>query len=564
MQNAPAAARPILRALAAAQARQALFTPGPVVVAVSGGADSVALLHALHTLAPVWGLSLHVAHLDHGLRTDSTADAEFVAQLAAAYALPFYLDRLAPDALARAPQGIEAAARRARYAFLRGVAWQVGSPAPVITAHHQDDQAETLLLHLIQGSGLDGLAGMRGVGRLPDDPDAPAVPLLRPLLEVDRAALRAYVAACGLAWREDSTNADPAFLRNRLRAEVMPALAALNPNVSATLARSATLLAAEADYTAQRDTATLAAITLDDRGGRWVFDLERLLAQPVAGQRGGVRLALLRLGVEMREAGLAHVDTLLDRARTANSGGPYPLVAGWCWTVIGPHLGAPARLAIHREDALPIAPDHPHSPVPLTPPQPLGDGLTLGAWRLEVGSSDYFSPTPPANPSLTLPLGGGARPRVDRGSTPRPVGEERVIKSPKILPQEAENRPHLDERSTPSPKGEDWGGVPLPGTWQVEFDAEAAGELFLTTPQPGMRVAPLGMGGRHKRLGDLFTDHKIPRGLRAGWPIVVNKQGEVVWVCGLCLAETVRLRPATRQRIMLAWTRPHNLMSSSS
>ncbi len=344
LHTAPAAARPTLAAMLAAQTRYTLFAPGTtVVVAVSGGADSVALLHALQQFSPLWQLSLHIAHLDHALRPDSADDADFVARLAEQRQLPFHMARLAQAALLDDPRGVEAAARAARYAFLRHVAWQVGKPACVVTAHHQDDQAETLLLHLIHGAGLQGLAGMAWIGSLPDDPNAPSVPLLRPLLGVNRATLRAYLAAYDLTWREDATNATPDFVRNRLRHTIMPALTGLNPNLTATLARSADLIAAEADYAAQRDAAALTAATLDVQAERWVLNLERLLANHLAVQRGLVRMALLRLGVDLRVVGLTQIDEILARAQTRKSSGPHPLTVGWAWTLLGPYADAPAR-----------------------------------------------------------------------------------------------------------------------------------------------------------------------------------------------------------------------------
>ena len=467
LHTAPVAARPTLAALLAAQTRHTRFAPGTtVVVAVSGGADSVALLHALQQFAPLWQLSLHIAHLDHALRPESAGDADFVAKLAERGQLPFHTARLAQAALQQDPRGVEAAARAARYTFLRRVAWQVGNPACVVTAHHQDDQAETLLLHLVHGSGLQGLAGMAWTSSLPDDPNAPPVPLLRPFLGVDRATLRAYLAAYDLTWREDATNANADFVRNRLRHTILPALTGLNPNLTATLARSADLIAAEADYAAQRDAAALTAATLDVQAERWVLDLEQLLDNHLAVQRGLLRMALLRLGVDLRVVGLTQIDEILARAQARTSGGPHPLTAGWAWTLLGPYADAPA-LAIHRAAALPITPQHPHCATPLTAPRLLTrpGTLALNGWQLHCA-----------------PVQGTLQP-------------------------------------TPAP--------PRTQVWQAQIDAGAVDDLFLTTPQVGMRIAPLGMGGRHKQLGDLFTDNKIPRALRTGWPVVVDQSGDI-------------------------------------
>ena len=161
----------------AAQARHHFFRgpttppadqPQPVVVAVSGGADSVALLHLLHSLASPWQIALQVAHVDHNLRPESAADAHFVAQLAAQWQLPFHLQQLAPTDLAESGEGIEAAGRRARYRFLTEVALTITPPGqiPVIAlAHHADDQAETLLLHLCAAAGCGAWVGCVGSPR---------------------------------------------------------------------------------------------------------------------------------------------------------------------------------------------------------------------------------------------------------------------------------------------------------------------------------------------------------------------------------------------------------------
>ncbi|HXF60531.1 MAG TPA: tRNA lysidine(34) synthetase TilS, partial [Caldilineaceae bacterium] len=266
LRQAPPAAQAVLRGLAGAQHHHRLFPapsaaapPTPVVVAVSGGADSICLLHALHHCRSVLGLALHVAHLDHALRPTSAEDAAFAGEQAAALGLPFHTARLAPGRLLDRPEGVEAAARQARYAFLYDVACQVGgteNPAVVAVAHHQDDQAETVLMNFLRGSGPAGLAGMAWATRLPH-PGAVPVRLVRPLLGVARAAILAYLAAYGLPWREDATNQETSYLRNRVRHTLLPRLQEMiqeiNPALVETLARTADLFAAEADRAARWD-----------------------------------------------------------------------------------------------------------------------------------------------------------------------------------------------------------------------------------------------------------------------------------------------------------------------
>ncbi len=187
-----------------------------LLVAVSGGSDSVALLSLLTDLAPRLGLGLEVAHFDHALRAESAADAQWVEELARMHGLASHVERWS------LPLPGEAAARQARYEFLERTARTHDCNA-IALGHHLDDQMETILMRLGRGVGLRGALGMawRRDG---------AVPLVRPLLEVRRDVLRAYLAARDTPWREDSTNRDRAQTRNRIRHELVPALdATLGP-----------------------------------------------------------------------------------------------------------------------------------------------------------------------------------------------------------------------------------------------------------------------------------------------------------------------------------------------
>ena len=203
--------------------RHAIFRPGPLVVAVSGGTDSVALALILAELREEFGLVLHLAHFDHRSRPrSSAADAAFVAEIA---------DRIgAPIRVGRAEQApkSEDDARRDRYGFLRRAASEIGAGA-IATGHTQDDQAETVLLHLVRGAGLAGVAAMRP---LRDG-------IARPLLAIGRAETEAICKAAKIRPREDPSNTSLKFARNRIRHRVMPELERINPQVRAALARFA-------------------------------------------------------------------------------------------------------------------------------------------------------------------------------------------------------------------------------------------------------------------------------------------------------------------------------------
>jgi tRNA(Ile)-lysidine synthase len=313
MARAPAALR-----LVADRAAKALAAAGGpasgegLAAAVSGGADSLALLHALRTLAGPRGWRLAVVTVDHGLRPGSAADAAFVADHAKALGLEARVEALAPADLARhRAAGQEGAARAARYEALWRAAGELGC-GWLATGHTLDDQAETVLLQLLRGAGPDGLAGMtvRGGG------------LLRPLLGVRRAETRACCAAVGVRWREDPTNQEPGPLRNRVRQRLLPLLEELRPGAAAALARTAALTADERAWldpmVAAALTATTAAAPADGgpvAPGAVALDADVLAGLPVALARRVVRAAA-------RQAGAAPPDADGTDRVLALAGGP--------------------------------------------------------------------------------------------------------------------------------------------------------------------------------------------------------------------------------------------------
>ncbi len=495
---------PLLEQIAHVQERHTLFPttaiPHPVVVAVSGGLDSTALLHILLQFSPKWTLDLHIAHVDHGLRPTSAADASFVRHLAAQAARPFHLVQLAGDALRADPAGLEAAARHARYRALCTIACNVTPPRLVptlVVAHHAHDQAETLLLRLVQGSGLTGLAAMRPVTLLDDPALTPRpVRVVRPLLTVTRTDLADYARRHRLTWREDESNADTTRSRNLLRHAVLPVLAQLNPQVVTTLARTATLLADEADRLDAHDRQTLQTLTVAEDGVRLLLDLTRLQRLSEGDRRGVLRLALRALSADLRAIGAAQVTLLAAQVMAAHTGsGAHPLAGGLAWSIVT--VNQTRCLALHRQEALPIAPD--------------GPWLDAG-WREQVGRA------------------------------PLPVAGEIAVGAWRLTSE-------LSERSALSV---DWRRNP--DRWRACFDAEAVHALVLRTPRPGDRIAPLGLAGRRKLLGDLFTDARIAPALRPGWPVIEDDaSGALLWVCGIKQAHTARITAQTRRVLVLTW-----------
>ncbi|HEY0072444.1 MAG TPA: tRNA lysidine(34) synthetase TilS, partial [Chloroflexia bacterium] len=298
----------------------------PLVVGVSGGADSLALLSVLRELRGTHAAStLHVAHLDHGFRGDeSAADARFVEELAREWELACtvaYFD--VPAYAASRKLSAEDAARRVRYAFLAGVAQKHGSLVAV--AHNADDQAETVLMHLLRGSGVTGLAGMRMLSDIPVDTSDPALRLVvregapsmvqvfRPLLGIWRADIEAYCRELGLVPRLDASNLDPAYRRNFIRHEVLPGLEAASPQVKRHLARLADIAAAEDDVLQQVTDQEWDRLGVEVKDGQSIsVSVEAIAALPLGIARRVVRRMLQTVTDRTDGTDFQQIDTTLQ------------------------------------------------------------------------------------------------------------------------------------------------------------------------------------------------------------------------------------------------------------
>lgn len=320
---------------------------GRLLVAVSGGRDSVALAHALHALAPSHGWALRLAHFDHGLRPSSGEDAAWVAALGQAWGVPVSLGRRrSPTAMSRqAAAWSEQDARRHRYRFLRraGRRWHADR---IALAHHAGDQAETMLLHLARGAGTRGASGMPARrGRF-----------VRPWLEADPAWIAAYVDAHRLAFREDPTNRDERLARNAIRRRVMPEIDRLHPGAAARMAAAAARLRADDRLLERLARRRLAAVAREAAPGEYArLDagalqrlpgplraraLRRAYAQArAAASRAKRRLPLAPAALDERR--LARLGRLLDGGGGRRLALPGPMEA----RLMGPFLvlGPPLR-----------------------------------------------------------------------------------------------------------------------------------------------------------------------------------------------------------------------------
>jgi tRNA(Ile)-lysidine synthase len=268
-----------------------------VGVAVSGGCDSVVLLHMLQRLRNEFACELQILHVNHHLRAEECdEDEKFVRRLARKLGLPILVEHAAPP-----NSNIEQQARDLRRAFFQRAISEHGVQR-IALGHTRNDQAETVLFRLLRGSGLTGLAGMRPVT---------ADHLIRPLLGCRRDEVRAWAGEEGICWREDSSNLDPAFTRNRLRLETLPALArAYNPNVESLLAQCADLAQTEEDYWQGQIEALYSRLGKRTPLGLQ-FDVEGLALLHLALRRRLVRHAIRDLRGDLRGIEYEHVASVL-------------------------------------------------------------------------------------------------------------------------------------------------------------------------------------------------------------------------------------------------------------
>lgn len=298
----------LLERVAATIARYQMFHAGQKVgVAVSGGADSVCLLHLLRELGPRWNLHLSVLHLDHGLRgAESEEDAAFVGRLAAEFGFAFVSRRVE---LAEAAENLEQAGREARLAFF-AEAIADGSADRIAVGHTRSDQAETVMFRFLRGAGTAGLAGIRPVT---------AGGIVRPLLSVDRPEVEQFLRERGIPWREDSTNRSLQFARNRIRGELLPELARdWNPAIVQTLSHTADWALGEESYW-EAEIVRLAVLHLVAQNGFVLLKTGCLRELPLAAARRLVRRAMEMVKGDLRSIDFAHIEAVLDLA-TATEG----------------------------------------------------------------------------------------------------------------------------------------------------------------------------------------------------------------------------------------------------
>ncbi|MBI3460319.1 tRNA lysidine(34) synthetase TilS [Candidatus Acetothermia bacterium] len=279
-----------------------------VLVAVSGGIDSVTLLHLLCVLREEFSLSLAVAHLDHQLRSDSAKDAKFVSKLAEQLKLLCFIERADVRGLAAIEKRTtEEAARKARYAFLERAArtWEANTLA---VGHTLNDQVETFLMRLLRGAGLEGLKGIPTMRAL-----NPSLTLIRPLIDCARTQIEAYAKEHKLTYREDPTNRENSFTRNKIRHQLLPWLVReFNPNLYNTIARTQKVLAQASQFLDMLSENNLNELIRDKTRDSLTIDragfnrLDKFLKSLV------LRKALYRLGRKQTEISFDHIERIIQ------------------------------------------------------------------------------------------------------------------------------------------------------------------------------------------------------------------------------------------------------------
>ena len=437
----------------------AMLTPGShILCAVSGGADSVCLLHWLRAQSEAIGFALTAAHFDHRLRgAESQRDAAFVEKLCREWKVPCVVGTgdVSGEA-ARRSTGIEETARALRYDFLEETAEKVGADL-IATAHNANDNVETMLLHLIRGSGLQGLTGIRPRrGKL-----------IRPFLTTTRAEILAYLEEHSLSHVEDSTNADTAYARNKLRHRVIPLLEELNPALIQRLSDTVGYLRADNDYlTAQAMAAVRGAEPTVTGGLVLPTDAIGRSPDPIAVRAVGALLG--RLGEHQYRA--AHLLSVVELARNGQPSGSVDL----------PH-GLTARRAYGLLVLEPSAAESGWTPVPLNVPGETA--LPQLGWKL-VCRPAQAPPEPPQNPfvcyfdpaALEGPL--TVRPRETGDAITLPGRPHKSVKKllidAKVPRQDRERLPVVADRRGPvwlGGFGPDAPRLAAPGTPALELRA---------------------------------------------------------------------------------------------
>lgn len=475
---------------------QLLPIQGTIVVALSGGADSLCLLHLLDQLCgpgkryPT--IQLHVAHLNHKLRGITGAhDALAVARIARSLRLPITIGAIDVPALARSERrSIEDAARIARYHFLRSVVQHQPSPVFIAVAHHEDDQVETLILHWLRGGGIASMVGLQ-----PRQQD-----IIRPLLTLTHADTLAYCLHHNLHPLEDESNADTRFLRNHIRHDLLPLLEAINPSIRSTLSRNAEVMQVDALWIETQVIAAWPTVITTEQDKYISLRRDALLALPLSLQRHLLRRVSARLNAGQSPLELRH----------------YKLIAQLL------------QRESNREERTLHLPGH---------LQMMRTRDTIVFTVQDNSAITYITHSSRENKEAILPIPG----RVVVPGTSWIAVAEFISGSVLYVAREALQR-------------EDWCAVwrvLASDRYGVYIDSASSNDTVrVRTRRDGDRIQPLGMT-QEKKVQDILVDRHIPRAEREQIPLFFSDT-HCIWLAGVSLDNRARLSNATQTIVRLS------------
>lgn len=485
---------------------QMLTSNTRLVVAVSGGPDSATLLDLLFRLRPKYDLRLSVAHLNHGLRgREADLEAEWVKKFASKLGIPVISDTFNVSALAKEKRlSLEEAGRRARYDFLEEVANRMGA-SKIALAHTASDQAETLLMRLMRGSGLDGLSA------IPPIRDK----IIRPLIEVFRGEIQDYCRENSLQPCFDSSNMETSFLRNRVRLNLIPYLSQeYGDQIERILFQTTNLLRQDSEYLKKETERVFRSVLEEKRSEGLVLNEEKLSCLHPALQRRVLRKAIEKIKGDLKEIAFDHIVSIVELYETKKPG----------------QLDLPHGLAIrHRYVNLLIKKGKEKS---LTFVRNLVIPGTTKLTELNLAlDTELISASSEVSPQKDRPKRLGQQfISSGRWGSLRSLASVKKIKSDQIS------------------------DFPEPEAW---FDLDKLEKpLYLRTREDGDRFHPLGMKGS-KKIKDFFIDVKIPLEQRKRIPLLISKD-KLVWIVGYRIDERFRVDEDTKSIIKVRIRESHD------
>ena len=485
------------RVLRFIQKEHLVSTPSCLLVAVSGGPDSVCLLHILAELREKLGITLHIAHLNHKLRgAESEADARYVSELAHRLGIPATTEERDVKAYqARQHISLEEAARELRYTFLSQVAQAIRTEEAA-AGHTADDHTETILMHLVRGTGIKGLQGLKP--RTQWQLAGNSITIVRPLLQVSREETAEYCRQHHLAPRIDTSNLSLSPLRNRIRHQLLPLLKSYNPQVAEALQRTARIAGDDLGFIDQQCLQLWAEIA-QKQGNVIIIDKQRLLKSPSVLRRYLLRMSIEKLVGNIKDIEMRHIDDIMS-ILTKPAGKRLDLPGGLIFAVEYDRY----LLSQDREALSPFPPLEDEFSLKLP-----GETLLPG-WRIEVTITE---------------------PSIVKG------------KEIKRVPRKIEDFAGCLKRI---------GLINNDLTAYLDLD-KAGDKLTVRSRQCGDRFQPLGMS-QPKKLGEFMIDAKIPQAWRGRIPIVCS-QKHILWVVGWRIDDRVKVTKNTKQILCLKFER---------